>query len=190
MKKITAFLILFALLFSFAACGGKSDGGNASGGDTGNADAQAGVETATGKDGKPLPAGLPTDAVTDMVEYFDNMDYANYINVFSYKDENDPSKGLGGDDFVGKELTKEGTFAKIYDKWSDRERYYVWGYADQTRCCDFQWEFVPNDPASLPAPGSAVVVTGVTEQNDTFQLSNFFVRSAKSQMLLDSGSIL
>ena len=36
----------------------------------------------------------------------------------------------------------------------------------------------------------AVFMSCVTEQNDTFQLSNFFVRSAKSQMLLDSRSIL
>ncbi len=163
MKKLTAFLIIFALLFSFAACGGKTGGdtGDASGGKT--ADNSTG-EAATGKDGKPLPANVPTDAVTDMVEYFDNMDYANYINVFSYKDENDPSKGMGGDDFVGKELVKEGTFAKIYDKWSDRERYYVWGYADQTRCCDFQWEFVPENPDDLPNPGARVELKGTLEK--------------------------
>ena len=65
------------------------------------------------------------------------------------------------EDYLGKTLTKEGTFTRLYDAFSQKTRYYVWGYMDATKCCDWQWEFVPKDPDSLPANGSLVKMTGV-----------------------------
>lgn len=63
--------------------------------------------------------------------------------------------------YVGKEMTKEGIFTTLWDAFSNKERYYVWGSLDVTRCCDWQWEFVPANNNELPTNGSVVKVTGV-----------------------------
>lgn len=79
-------------------------------------------------------------------------EYVLYQNIFYNKT---------GNDYVGQEQTKTGILAVIHDSWKQVTRYYVWGYNDQTKCCDWQWEFVPADPGSLPNAGSAVKVTGI-----------------------------
>ena len=66
----------------------------------------------------------------------------------------------------GKTFTKEGTFTRLYDAFNERERYYVWGYNDATKCCDWQWEFVPADPEALPGNGSLVTITGTMTRDD------------------------
>ena len=81
----------------------------------------------------------------------DQEEYLLYQNVFY----NDYGKQL-----VGSEVTKHGVFAVIQDAFDQCTRYYAWGYMDNTKCCDWQWEFVPQDPDSLPAPGSLISVKG------------------------------
>lgn len=80
------------------------------------------------------------------------MEYSLYMNIFY--------NGTGGD-YLGQTIMKEGTFATLYDSFNEVTRYYVWGYNDQTKCCDWQWEFVPKDPSQLPANGSFVKMVGV-----------------------------
>lgn len=163
MKKFIALLCVLSLTLCLAACGGKTETPDASADPS--ATTPAG-ESVTDANGKVIPSNIPGGPVTDMPEYFDNMDYALYMNVFTYKDQNDPSKGMGGDEYVGQTWTKMGIFAVLRDEWNKKDRYYVWGYADQTRCCDFQWEFVPADPASLPEPGSEIEVKGTFSKSD------------------------
>lgn len=69
-------------------------------------------------------------------------------------------------DYDGKETVKEGTFATIHDAFNDVTRYYVWGYNDQTKCCDWQWELKMDDVSDLPTNGSLVRVTGTYETNE------------------------
>lgn len=69
-------------------------------------------------------------------------------------------------DYDGKEAVKEGTFATIHDAFNDVTRYYVWGYNDQTKCCDWQWELKMDDVSDLPTNGSLVRVTGTYETNE------------------------
>ena len=69
-------------------------------------------------------------------------------------------------EYDGKATTKEGVFAVIQDAYSNVTRYYVWGYLDQTMCCDWQWEFIPKEPDKLPTPGSRIKVTGTYQIND------------------------
>ncbi len=64
-------------------------------------------------------------------------------------------------------VTKRGVYTTIWDAFSSRERYYVWGYMDNTRCCDWQWEFIPEQPDSLPPVGSLVSVTGTFRMDDS-----------------------
>jgi len=64
-------------------------------------------------------------------------------------------------------VTKQGVFATVWDAFSNKRRYYVWGYMDNTKCCDWQWEFVPEDLDSLPPVGSLVSVTGTFRMDDT-----------------------
>ena len=83
-----------------------------------------------------------------------------------------------GDDYNGKATEKEGVFAVLHDAYNDRDRYYVWGYYDATKCCDWQWEFVPGEGAELPAPGSLIRVTG-TFVRDESALDKYWIRDAK-----------
>ena len=76
-------------------------------------------------------------------------------------------------------LTKQGVFATVWDAFSNKLRYYVWGYMDNTRCCDWQWEFVPEDPDSLPPVGSLVSVTGTFRMDDTEEsLDGYWIKDA------------
>lgn len=98
-------------------------------------------------------------------------EYALYQNIF-YNDT--------AEDYVGEQQTKIGTFAKLFDSYNDCIRYYVWGYNDQTKCCDWQWEFVPTDEKSLPTSGSLVEVKGTfagsEEALDGYWLENAEVK--------------
>lgn len=88
----------------------------------------------------------------------DTTEYALYQNIF-YNDM--------ADDYTGKEVTKTGVFTVLEDRYNDRTRYYVWGYNDETKCCDWQWEIEPDDTSELPENGSQVEVKGTfTESSD------------------------
>ena len=84
-------------------------------------------------------------------------EYVEYQNLFFNKQ---------ADAFVGQHVTKTGTLVLLEDNWSNVTRYYVWGYYDQTKCCDWQWEFVPKDPDDLPPAGSLVEMTGTLEHDE------------------------
>lgn len=84
-------------------------------------------------------------------------EYVEYQNVFFNKQ---------ADAFVGQHVTKTGTLVLLEDNWANVTRYYVWGYCDQTKCCDWQWEFVPKDPDDLPPAGSLVEMTGTLEHDE------------------------
>ena len=84
-------------------------------------------------------------------------EYVEYQNLFFNKQ---------ADAFVGQHVTKTGTLVLLEDNWANVTRYYVWGYYDQTKCCDWQWEFVPKDPADLPPAGSLVEMTGTLEHDE------------------------
>lgn len=104
---------------------------------------------ACGNDGGKSGAdsGGPTSAEVPVV--LNQMEYLLYQNIFYNQT---------GDQYAGQEFTKQGVFGVIYDAFSKMTRYYVWGYLDNTRCCDWQWEIKINDPKNLPASGSLVSV--------------------------------
>lgn len=77
-------------------------------------------------------------------------------------------------DYDGTATSKEGTFATIYDAYNDVTRYYVWGYNDQTKCCDWQWELKIDDTSNLPTNGSEVFVKGTYEVNES-ALDRFWI---------------
>lgn len=92
-----------------------------------------------------------------IAKVLDPMEYSLYLNVFQ--------NGKGAD-YEGKTFVKEGIFTIIYDEYNSAVRYYVWGYSDETLCCDWQWEFIPRDESSLPPIGSRVKVTGTLVRNN------------------------
>ena len=132
--KFTAALIAVLTVISFVGCGSDPKGG--SGKTTGG-----GTETASSG----------PDVSDERPEVFSQDEYLLYQNVF-YADY--------GKEQDGKEVEKEGIFTVLYDAYKNRQRFYVWGYYDQTRCCDWQWEFVPKDGEELPPVGSLVTVKG------------------------------
>ena len=99
--------------------------------------------------------GTPTANEVPVV--LSQIEYTLYQNIFA----NDT-----GDQYVGREFTKDGVFGTIYDAFSGRTRYYVWGYLDNTRCCDWQWEIKVDDTKNLPASGSLVTVKGTFTASD------------------------
>lgn len=145
MKKIAALLLTLTLVLSLAACGGS-----------------AGEET-TAENGdtvtNPTADALLSDGElnTGMKEKFDQMEYSAYVDLFY---------NGNGASYEGKTFSKDGTFAILKDAYSDVTRYYVWGYADNTKCCDYQWEIVMPDGTEIPEPGSYVRVTGTMEKNE------------------------
>jgi len=113
--------------------------------------------------------GVQKENTGEMPTVLNTTEYVLYQNIF-YND--------AAEDYVGKEQTKTGTFAILHDSYNDCTRYYVWGYNDQTKCCDWQWEFVPADISGLPAPGSLVDVTG-TFQGSESALDGYWLENAK-----------
>lgn len=95
-------------------------------------------------------------------------EYVLYMNIF-YNET--------GDDYVGQTFQKIGTLARVRDAFNGRTRWYVWGYKDQTKCCDWQWEFVPKDEASLPDVGSLVEVSGTFAASEN-ALDGFWLEDA------------
>ena len=149
MKKTFLCILLAALLaFSFASCG-KTDGEN-TGASTPDASSADGGSSKS-EENTTIPANAPDEDVVGIKETFSSLEYAAYLNIFYEKK---------GDEYADKVYTKEGTFAVLRDEYNGTDRYYVWGYADKTRCCDWQWEFIPADTSSLPAPGSYVKLKG------------------------------
>lgn len=96
-------------------------------------------------------------------------EYVLYENVFF--------KGYANN-FEGKSVKKVGVFAILHDAYNDLDRYYVWGYKDQTKCCDWQWEFTPKKGQKLPAVGSLVTVVG-TFVSDERALDGYWIENAK-----------
>ena len=84
-------------------------------------------------------------------------EYTLYQNIFYNETKND---------YNGKPTSKQGVFTSVYDAFNSRERYYVWGYNDQTKCCDWQWELNVTDTSKLPKNGSLVKVEGTYEVNE------------------------
>ena len=123
--------------------------------------------------GESKPAETAIEQNAEIPVILNQAEYILYQNIFynSYMSQ-----------YEGKSVEKEGVFAKLQDAYSGITRYYVWGYLDQTMCCDWQWEFVPLEADKLPAPGSRVKVSGTYHQDEQ-ALDNFWITNAKVEIL-------
>lgn len=153
MKNLISIILVCFILLSLTACG-----------DSGSADS-TGNKSNTGS--------VSSTESTDNVErLLDPMEYTIYMNIFQSNQ---------GNDYIDKTYTKEGIFTTLKDSFNSTVRYYVWGYSDETLCCDWQWEFVPENPDKLPPIGSHVKVTGKFVENenalDGYWLENASVES-------------
>lgn len=107
-------------------------------------------------------------SASEMARILNPLEYTIYTNVFY---ENNASG------YVDKNYTKDGIFTEIQDSYNSRTRYYVWGYSDETLCCDWQWEFVPKEGEELPKIGSHVKVNGDFVKNSA-ALDGYWLESA------------
>lgn len=151
MKKLTMLVLCLALLLSLAACQGTEQSSEP---------AQTPQKTTAANPGAAQdtePGSAPAVTADVMPTVLNQTEYVLYQNIFFNE---------MADNYVGQKAVKEGTLARVYDAFNDCTRYYVWGYMDATKCCDWQWEFVPADPASLPASGSLVKMTGTLTRDD------------------------
>lgn len=158
MKKILALILASALVFALAGCssGNGGDETQPSSANTDNTEytTQPAAYKSSGKS-----SGNSFETVLDTNEY------AMYYNIF-YNDM--------GADYENKPVFKKGTFATLYDEYSKVTRYYVWGYNDQTKCCDWQWELKPDNEKDLPSNGSLIEVTG-TFTADEASLDGYWI---------------
>ena len=153
MKQLIALTLCLLCLLGLAAC---QDGGA---GDSTPANSASGVistelNQADGSTGDSTPASSASGAMPTVLN---QTEYVLYQNVF-FNDQ--------AGDYLGKTHSVEGTLARVTDAFSEKTRYYVWGYMDATKCCDWQWEFVPADPDSLPANGSLVQLSGTMVRDE------------------------
>ena len=147
MKRFLCLLLSLTLLL-LCGCGRSASAPQESAASQGP-DVSQGPAASQGPSASQAPAA-PAQSET-RAEVFSQDEYMLYQNVF-YNDY--------GPKVDGTQVEKEGVFAMITDAFNQRQRYYVWGYYDKTRCCDWQWEFVPDNPDALPAPGSLITVSG------------------------------
>ena len=161
MKKLISLLLVLVCLLSLAACkeaeSGKTPAATQSGG--------------TGEPTKKPEVKTQSDKVPTVLS---QTEYVLYQNIFFNKQAGD---------YVNKKAVKEGTFVRLEDRFNNVTRYYVWGYYDNTKCCDWQWEFVPKDPSSLPANGSKIKMTG-TLTYDEAALDKYWFTNAEVQVEL------
>ena len=111
--------------------------------------------------------GAPTANEVPVV--LSQIEYTLYQNIFANNT---------GSQYEGREFTKDGVFGVIYDAFNNRTRYYVWGYLDNTRCCDWQWEIKVDNPKDLPSSGSLVTVKGTFTASDD-ALDSYWLTNAE-----------
>ena len=125
--------------------------------------------TSSGGAGSNLNAESTSE---ERLEKISQEEYVLYQNIFY----NDYAKI-----FDGKTVKKVGIFATLHDAFNKVDRYYVWGYYDNTKCCDWQWEFTPKKGETLPPDGSLVTVEGVfsyaTQALDKYWIKNATVKT-------------
>ena len=155
MKKLLALILALTLVLTLSACSGNTETPTDTDAANDEAVSSEGNEEYTTPTADALLTGDGLD--TGMKEKFDQMEYSAYVDLFY--NEN-------GKSYEGKTFKKDGTFAILKDEYSNVTRYYVWGYADNTKCCDYQWELVIPAGSVIPEPGSYVKVEGKMEKSE------------------------
>lgn len=149
-KSICIIFCLMMIVGLFTGCGSKNNG------------------NPTDNTKKPSSKIATIDS-KEMKTNLSTSEYTLYQNIFYNDQKNDYNK---------KDAKKEGTFATLYDAFNKVERYYVWGYNDNTKCCDWQWEIKFDKDSDKPTNGSYVEVTGKYEVNDD-ALDKFWIINPK-----------
>ena len=121
---------------------------------------------ACGEKKAETPLATSTSTVPKVLN---SAEYTLYQNIF-YNNY--------GSQYDGKKVSKRGVFTTVRDEYSSVDRYYVWGYLDQTLCCDWQWELQIDDPGNLPANGSLVDVSGTFASNEN-ALDHYWIANAQ-----------
>lgn len=141
MKKLLLLLLCVACIFGVVACGGTTETGEAEG------EHNHSHNEETVEPHEYTTVDTPAEKVNKVVNA-DEM--ALYNDIFFNKNES----------YDNTEMTKTGIFTILYDAFYGVDRYYVWGYENDTANTGWQWEFTVADPSALPKVGSEVTVTG------------------------------
>ncbi len=154
-NAIASFILAVSIALACSGCGGDA-----------TPDEKENESTA------PETEILSPDGTDERQEVFSQDEYVLYQNIFY--------NGYGSG-YDGLPVEKNGVFARISDAYNDRVRYYVWGYYDQTKCCDWQWEFVPREGEELPPVGSLVTVNGTFSSSED-ALDGYWITDAKVEL--------
>ncbi len=185
MKKLLSICLVFSLMLTLTACGGKS--------------ANDGSE---GKTPSPAPSGtvaapnqssqLPDNAITptpdaekpllvtpeapspssvpaeenpinaggidiDLSQMSSMMAYAELSNIL-----------YDADDYVGKVIRMTGTAVSYYDEQTDTQ-YYAVMILDATACCSSGFDLLPVEGQAFPENGQEITVTGELEMYEVYE---------------------
>lgn len=159
MKKILLAVLCAAMLLTMAACSSDDPAEGVNNGNPVSGTASADSETVldhTHEEVTPHEYTTVDTPALKVNKVVNADEMAMYNAIFFNNDES----------YMDTEMTKTGIFTILYDAFHGTDRYYVWGYADDSAASGWQWEFTVTDPAALPKVGSEVTVTGKFVAND------------------------
>ena len=185
MKKLLSICLVFSLMLTLTACGGKS--------------ANDGSE---GKTPSPAPSGtvaapnqssqLPDNAITPMpdaekpllvtpeapspssVPAEENpintggidIDLSQMSSMMAYAELSNIL--YDADDYVGKVIRMTGTAVSYYDEQTDTQ-YYAVMILDATACCSSGFDLLPVEGQAFPENGQEITVTGELEMYEVYE---------------------
>lgn len=184
MKKLLSICLVFSLMLTLTACGGKS----ASDGSEGKTPSPA----PSGTVAVPDPSSQPSDTLTptsdaekpllvtpevptpssvpaeenpintggidiDLSQMSGMMAYAELSNIL-----------YDADDYVGKVIRMTGTAVSYYDEQTDTQ-YYAVMILDATACCSSGFDLLPVEGQAFPENGQEITVTGELEMYEVYE---------------------
>lgn len=182
MKKLLSICLVFSLMLTLTACGGKSandgsEGKTPSPAPSGTVAAPdrsfqpSDTMTPTPDEEEPLsvtpeaPSSVPAEENPintggidiDLSQMSGMMAYAELSNIIYY-----------ADDYVGKVIRMTGTAVSYYDEQTDTQ-YYAVMILDATACCSSGFDLLPVEGQAFPENGQEITVTGELEMYEVYE---------------------
>lgn len=157
MKQLSMICLCVLFLLAASACATGSTSASGQESKPGAAAATTAEPTAESAAESTVAPESELAPYSELPVVMDQTEYVLYQNIFGQN---------GAETYLNKSAVKEGVLVRLTDAFNGVTRYYVWGYYDATKCCDWQWEFVPSDPDKLPPNGSRVRMTGTLVRDE------------------------
>lgn len=146
MKKFFVLFIVLVMLVSFTACSSTvSPATNAS--TDNNVSNESDIRTNNND----------YETTVKVPDILSQIEYATMNSLYN-----------GDESLLNVSMEHTGIFVTIDDTVNNKTLYFIWGYLDKTKCCDWEWELDPDalDLNNLPVNGSKITFTGSIVKSD------------------------